>query len=311
MGVHHVRCAAEARGVALAGAWDVDASRRTSLPPGVPFAESLPDLLARCDAVVLAVPTEQHADVGSRIVGAGRHLLVEKPLAATAGDCDALARAAAAAGVVLRVGHVERFNAAWLQVHPRLERPRFAEGHRLAGFDPRGTDVDVILDLMIHDLDLVLHALGEEPTRVEAVGVPVLTDRVDIANVRLEFGGGALVSLTASRVSREPVRKLRIFQADAYFSLDFRAGQAEMLSRAPSGVARETIRTPEGHNPLVRELEAFAAAVRGEPSEIPGPDDGARAVRLAGRILASIEERRRIWSEGAVGARWGDAPSSS
>ncbi len=315
MGLHHVRCARQAAGVELAVAGDVNPARRDALPEGVPFTDSVPELLDRCDAVVLAVPTDRHAPLGVEILRAGRHLLVEKPLAATEAECDALARAAADARRVLRVGHVERMNGAWLRVLPRIRAPRFAEGHRLASFDPRGTEVDVILDLMIHDLDLVLQMFGTEPERVEAVGVPVLTDRVDIANVRLEFPGGALVGLTASRVSRDPVRKLRVFQADAYFSVDFKAGEAEVLERTPGtapGVARHVERGPEGHNPLVREIEGFAAAVRGEPADVPDAAAAARAVRLAGRVRAAIEERRALWTRAtAEAAPWGHAPSSS
>ena len=314
MGLHHVRCATQARGVELAGAGDVNPARREAVPEGTFFTTDVAELLDRCDAVVLAVPTDRHAALGVEILQAGRHLLVEKPLASGEAECEVLRRAAEASGRVLRVGHVERMNGAWQQIRPRLVRPRFAEGHRLASFDPRGTEVDVVLDLMIHDLDLVLQVFGTEPTRVEAVGVPVLTDRVDIANARLEFPGGALVGLTASRVSREPVRKLRIFQADAYFSVDFRAGEAEMVARTPGrapGVTREAIRSPEGHNPLVRELEGFAAAIRGEPSDVPDAAAGTRAVRLAGRIRAAIEERRTLWMAASDEAPWGGAPSSS
>lgn len=311
MGLHHVRCAREAEGIALVGACDVDSSRRDALPADVPFATDSRAFLDGCDAVVLAVPTDQHAVAGLAALRAGKHLLVEKPLAANVAECEELAEEARRTGVVLGVGHVERFNGAWRDVRSRIVRPRFAEGHRLAAFDPRGTEVDVILDLMIHDLDLVLDAFGAEPERVEAVGVAVLTDRVDIANARLEFPDGALVGLTASRVSREPVRKLRVFQSDAYFSVDLRLQEAEMLGRADTGVARAKIHAPEGHNPLVKELEAFAAATRGEPSAIPTARDGTRAVRLAERIRASIDERRRRWAADAAEARWGTVPSSS
>jgi predicted dehydrogenase len=314
MGLHHVRCAPAAAGLALAGACDVDSARGASLPEGVPFTTSIDELLDRCDAVVLAVPTDRHAELGGRALERGKHLLIEKPLARDARECEALARAASAAGVVLGVGHVERWNGAWLEARPRIVRPRFAEGHRLAAFDPRGTEVDVILDLMIHDLDLVLDAFGAEPTRVEAVGVAVLTDRVDIANVRLEFADGALCGLTASRVSREPVRKLRVFQDDAYFSADFHAQEVEVISRdaaAPRSVSHAHLRAREGHNPLVAELAAFGAAIRGEPSALVTPAAGARAVRLAERVVASIERRRETWAAAAAGARWGAAPSSS
>jgi predicted dehydrogenase len=312
MGLHHVRCVRQAAGLALVGACDVDPARRDALPEGVPFTTDAEDLLDRCDALVLAVPTDRHAALARGALERGKHLLVEKPLARNVAECDALAVAARESGVVVGVGHVERWNGAWRETRPRIEHPLFAEGHRLASFDPRGTEVDVVLDLMIHDLDLVLDAFGAEPVRVEAVGVPVLTDRVDIANVRLEFPGGALCGLTASRVSREPVRKLRLFQADTYFSVDFRVQEVEILSRAATGrgMSRERVRAPEGHNPLVKELEAFAAAIRGEPSDLVSPEAGARAVRLAERIVASMDERRATWAA-AGETLWGGGPSSS
>jgi predicted dehydrogenase len=203
---------------------------------------------------------------------------------------------------VVAVGHVERWNGAWTSVAGRIRDPRFVEGHRLAEFDPRGTEVDVVLDLMIHDLDLVLRMFGADPVRVEAVGVPVLTDRVDIANARLEFPSGALVNLTASRASREPVRKLRVFQPETYLSLDLGRQVAEIFTRDSTsavGVSREESREDEAHNPLVRELEEFAAAVRGEPAGVVGAREATQAIALAERIRESIDER---WGE------WGPAP---
>jgi predicted dehydrogenase len=314
MGRHHVRCAASAEGVVLAAACDVDPERAAGLPEGIPFTADPDELLDRCDAVVLAVPTDLHGALGRRVLEAGRHLLVEKPLAADADACRGLVATAERVGRVLGVGHVERWNGAMEAVRDRVGRPRFIEGHRLAEFDPRGTEVDVVLDLMIHDLDLVLQVYGEAPERVEAVGVPVISDRVDIANARLEFGHGELVNLTASRVSRDPVRKLRLFQEETYLSVDLRAQRAEVYfrePRAPGGFARDVVTAPEGHNPLVRELEAFAAACRGEPSRLAGPEEGTRAVELAGRILASLTERSARWSGTAAGkgASWADARS--
>ncbi|MGQ0723566.1 MAG: Gfo/Idh/MocA family protein [Candidatus Eiseniibacteriota bacterium] len=314
MGRHHVRCAAAAKGVRLVAACDVDPARGEGLGQGVRFTTELPELLERCDAVVLAAPTDRHAELGVGILEAGRHLLVEKPLAANVAECGALERAAAAAGRVLRVGHVERWNGAVLALPARPGRPRFVEGHRLAAFDPRGTEVDVVLDLMIHDLDLVLRLFAAEPVRVEAVGVPVLTDRVDIANARLEFDGGELVNLTASRVSREPIRKLRYFDQDAYVSIDLGAQQAEIFSRdgsAPGGVSRAVVSAPEGHNPLVCELESFARACRGEASPIPDAAEATRSVVLARRIVDAIDERAARWSAAGPMERtaWARAPS--
>ena len=314
MGRHHVRCAQEARGVTLGAVSDVNPAQNRDLPDGIPFSTDVDELLDRCEAVVLAVPTDRHEELACRILGAGRHLLVEKPFAATVEACRCIEAAARAAGRVVGIGHVERLNGAFTSVADRIRAPRFVEGHRLAGFDPRGTEVDVVLDLMIHDLDLVLAVFGTEPDRVEAVGVPVLTDRVDIANARLEFPGGELVNLTASRASREPVRKLRIFQHEAYLSLDLGRQVTEIFTRdpgSPAGVTRDTAREADGHNPLVRELEEFAAAIRGEPSALVGPAEATRSVALAERILRSIDERWQAWSGSAQPGSppWAGAPS--
>jgi predicted dehydrogenase len=316
MGRHHVHCAGEAQGVRLAGVCDADPAKERDLPSGVPFTTDVDELLDRCEAVVLAVPTDRHEELACRILAAGRHLLVEKPFAATVAACRRIEAVAQATGRVVGVGHVERLNGAYASVAGRIREPRFVEGHRLAAFDPRGTEVDVVLDLMIHDLDLVLDVFAADAVRVEAVGVPVLTDRVDIANARLEFPGGALVNLTASRASREPVRKLRFFQHETYLSLDLGKQVAEIFTRdarSPLGVSRTTAREPEGHNPLVRELEAFADAIRGEPSRLVGPGEATRAVALAERVRQSIDERLRSWPEAATPGEppWAGAPSSS
>lgn len=312
MGLHHVRCAQQARGLTLVGASDVDPSRANELPEGARFIADPAELMAAADAVVLAVPTDRHASVGRRILEAGCHLLVEKPLATTVAECDELAEVAAAGHRVLRVGHVERWNAAYRGVKERIRLPRFVEGHRLAAFNPRGTEVDVVLDLMIHDLDLVLDIYRAEPVRVEAVGVAVLTDRIDIANARLEFPGGELVNLTASRASREPVRKLRLFQDDTYLSLDFQTQCAEVFSRnagSPWGVSQLKQDPPAEHNPLVAELEGFAAAIRGEASPIATAEDGRRAVALAERIRESMRARTERWSAAVGDAPWPSEPS--
>jgi len=312
MGRHHVNCARKASGVRLVAACDVDPARGGTIAPDVPFVTDLDELLNRVQAVVLAVPTEAHAELGTRILEAGRHLLVEKPLATSEAECDALEEAARRHDRVLRVGHVERLNGAYRGVRERIRSPRFVEGHRLAAFDPRGTDVDVVLDLMIHDLDLVLDLFGEEPARVEAVGVAVLTGRVDIANARLEFPGGELVNLTASRASREGVRKLRLFQEDAYLSLDLQKQTAEVFARdagAPLGILRHVHEAPPGHNPLVEELQGFAAAIRGEDAPVATAGQGRRAVALAGRIRESMELRRERWSAAAGDLAWRAGPS--
>lgn len=298
MGRHHVNCAQAARGVELTVVSDVNPAQGADAP--VEFTPDVDEMLGRCDAVILAVPTDRHEELGKRILAAGKHLLVEKPLAATVAACRTLTESAGRSGVTLCVGHVERYNGAWLELAPRVSEPRFLEANRLAAFNPRGTEVDVVLDLMIHDIDLVLRAMGETPVAVDGIGVAVLTERVDIAHARLEFSGGRLANLTASRVSREPVRKLRIFQDDAYFSADFQAQELESAHKDASalgGIRLGKSQASAEHNPLVREIEEFARAVRQEPgAEIIDGDAGERAVAVAAEILESIARRRGAWA---------------
>jgi predicted dehydrogenase len=314
MGGHHVRCAQLAAGITLVGAGDIDPSRARTLPADVPFTTDLDALLDECQALVLAVPADRHEELGLKALAAGRHLLVEKPLAPSVEACERLAAAAAAQGRVIGVGHVERHNGALVAVRDRFRAARFVEAHRLAGYDPRGSEVDVVLDLMIHDIDLVLDVFGAAPTRVDAVGVAVVGERVDIANARFEFPNGGLANLTASRVSREPVRKLRLFQQEAYFSLDLQRQCGEILRRdeaqVPFGVTLEKLATPAEHNPLVRELEHFAAAVRGESSDLVSAQAGTQAVACAALVRAAIESRRELWGTDVAGVRssCGDQP---
>ena len=303
---------------------DRDPDKLRDLPEGVHSTTDLDEFLSRCDAVILSAPSDQHEDLGRVCLARGKHLLVEKPLAPTLSACRTLEEQAARAGVVLGVGHVERMNAAVLAVEGLAQGVRFIEAHRIAAFDPRGTEVDVILDLMIHDLDLVLHWIGEEPTHVEAVGVAVASERIDIASARLEFRGGAVANLTTSRVSRTPARKLRLFQKDLYCSLDLGAQTAEIIrkspetsrdehaveSKLPFAVSIEKKEAPPEHNPLVRELEEFAAAVRGETSQIVSAAEGARAVGVAEKIVAQIETRSAMWAETKAAASWGARSSS-
>lgn len=292
---------------------DRDPEKLRDLPEDVPATTDLDEFLARCDAVILAAPSDQHEDLGMACLARGKHLLIEKPLAPTSAACRRLQEEAARAGVVLGVGHVERMNAAVLAVEGLARGVRFFEAHRIAAFDPRGTEVDVILDLMIHDLDLILHWTGEEPARVDAVGVAVASDRIDIASARLEFRQGAVANLTASRVSRTPSRKLRLFQKDLYCSLDLGTQSAEIVrkdeARLPFAVAVEKKEAPPEHNPLVRELEEFAAAVRGEASQMVSAADGVRAVGVAETIVAQIETRSAAWGE-TKAASWGARSSS-
>jgi predicted dehydrogenase len=221
------------------------------------------------------------------LLGAGVHLLIEKPLTATLAEADRVVALAAKKGLVLRVGHLERFNPALVAVRDRIKSPRFMECHRLAPFKPRGTDVDVVLDLMIHDLDIILSLVEAPVAEVRANGVSVLTGGIDIANARVEFADGCVANITASRVSAKSMRKLRVFQADAYVSIDFQDRSIDVARADPTatgglipGVALERGQFPEGDS-LEAELAAFVDAVRGRDRPAATGQDARRALELA------------------------------
>ena len=306
LGYHHIRLLREVGGAVCAGFFDIDAERaaRVSAELGVRAHGSLDDLLDGCDAVSVVVPTRAHADVARQALAKGRALLIEKPLCVTISEADAILADAEAAGVVVQTGHVERFNRAIRAALPYIDAPRFIASDRLAPFNPRGSDVAVVLDLMIHDIDLVLTLLGALVLDVQAVGVPVLTPSIDIANARLTFTSGAVATITASRVSRERTRKLRIFQRSGYLSLDLAAGTGEFYRLRtgvdPAVIAKEplpieafvehvSLSAPEGE-PLHLELQAFVDAVQGRGPVVVSGRDGRDALAVALRIMEAINE---------------------
>jgi predicted dehydrogenase len=248
-------------------------------------------LAAHADAAIVAVPTVAHAAVASALLDAGLDVLVEKPITATLAEAEALLAHARRAGRVLQVGHLEWHNPALRALRGRIRRPRFVEAHRLGPFPARSTDVDVVRDLMIHDIDVLQRLLGEEPESLEAVGVAVLSAQADLANARLRFPGGCVANLTASRVSPSPLRKLRIFQADGYLSIDFLAGTA--LAARPAGAPDapriEIAAVPvESGDTLEEQLRAFADAVRKRSDETASAEAGVRALRTALRVVAAM-----------------------
>jgi predicted dehydrogenase len=281
----------------------VDADRRRAEEAasrlGARAATDLRELAGRVDMATIAVPTRKHADVAVTLLDAGIHLLVEKPLSVTVAEADRMIDAARAKGLVLGVGHLERFNPAFIAARDRVTAPRFIEAHRLAPFSPRGTDVDVVLDLMIHDLDILLSLVESPITEVRGDGIPVLTDGIDIANARIEFESGCTANVTASRISAKWMRKLRVFQPDCYVSVDFRdrtvdiarAGSAATDGPIP-GVVLERAEYPEG-NALQAELAAFTDAVRGHSTFPVTGQDGRRALELALRIDHQIRRKAR------------------
>jgi len=305
LGFHHARLLNGVPGTMLAAVYDIRGDRLTQVAAqlGVRAARSLDELLAQVDACIVAVPTEAHEAVAVAALERRVHVLVEKPIAPTLDAADRILAAASASDCTLQIGHVERFNGALRACEPYLDAPLFVESHRLAPFGPRGTDVAVVLDLMIHDLDLVLSLMRRDVTSVAAVGVPVLTHSPDIANARLEFDGGGVANLTASRVSLERMRKIRFFQRSGYISLDLAASTGEYLRvregsfepGTPFNAARleEIIeRVPlrgDGREPLAVELERFLAAVKGEAPVAVTGEEGRRALAVALEIVRRIE----------------------
>lgn len=289
LGRHHARLLSGLPGVDLVAVVDINRARAEEIAraSGTQALTDARELLGRVDAVSVAVPTEAHHDIVLPFLAAGVAALVEKPMARSLAEADAMIHAAAKTGAVLAVGHTERFNPAVAAARPLLTRPRFIEVHRLGTFPERSLDIDVVFDLMIHDLDVVLSLVDSEVEAVEAVGVPVLTGRVDIANARLRFADGCIANLTASRISREPVRKIRFFQPAAYLSIDYGAQKVEMWRLVKSG-ATATIDGGEvsvqNEEPLKRELEDFVDAVVSRRAPLVTGEQGRRALALAQRI---------------------------
>lgn len=302
----------EGAGVELARIVDINRERAESLARefSTRACTSL-DQLDKIDAASVAVPTSEHLPVARKLMECGADVLIEKPLANSLAECDELVAVAKRTGRIAQVGHLERFNPAVVATMPLVTRPMFFEVHRLSVFTPRSLDVDVVMDLMIHDLDVVL-ALVKSPLReIRAVGLPVISDKVDIANVRLEFESGCVANFTASRVSTERVRKLRFFQPHQYISIDYarqdvisirvdeRAAAALMRGEAaPAGLGPApgiTLEKPkvESGEPLRAEIESFLASVRERNLPAVSLDDGRRALAAALEINAAIGEHRR------------------
>ena len=293
LGQHHARLLAGMPGVQLAGVVDTKPGRAAEIAQkygGEPFT-SAAEVIDRVDAVSIAVPTTVHLEVARPFLQRGIATLVEKPIAASMAEAQELLDLAAKHGAVLAAGHTERFNPAVQAALPLVSRPRFIEIHRLGTFPERSLDIDVIFDLMIHDLDLLLATVGSEVETIEAVGVNVLTPRTDIANARLRFASGCIANITASRISRERVRKARFFQHDSYISIDYAAQDVEVY-RLASANGRPAIQggrlEVQQQEPLQRELTDFVeAAVTGREPGVPGRQ-GRDALALATRIAEQM-----------------------
>ncbi|MBU2499098.1 MAG: Gfo/Idh/MocA family oxidoreductase [Proteobacteria bacterium] len=299
LGEYHVQKYKAISNVALVGVVDSNLDRADEIARRYstkPYAHHH-DILPRVDAVSLAVPTEMHFEVAKDVLSAGVHLLVEKPITYQLEPADTLIRMAREKDLVLQVGLVERFNPAVVKMESLLNRPVFIESHRMNMFTVRGTDVDVVLDLMIHDLDIVLHAVPSEVKEVHAVGMSVITDKTDIANVRMIFEDGTVGNLTASRVSDKTLRKIRIFQPDAYLAVD--CFKREISITRLDGSVRDSNNFPQivsnkttfpGSDPLADQISSFVNSVVNGSEPIVSGHDGRRALMYALAIIDQIEK---------------------
>jgi predicted dehydrogenase len=295
LGRHHVRILAGMAGVRCLGAFDADRERliRITGEHGVPALASV-EAAGKADAVVVATPTVSHFEVARTLLEAGCHVMVEKPITATIAEAEDLVGLAEHANRILAVGHVEYHNPAVQSALGLVDQVRYLESQRLSPFTARSVDVDVILDLMIHDLQITLAVAGERPSEIRAVGVPVLTDKVDLCHAWVEFPGGLVANLTASRVSAERIRKLRLFARESYFSIDYaeQSVSSAQLVPGPSGldIVPRVVEVVK-EEPLKAELEAFVGACRGEDRPIVDGRTGAAALSAAITIRNCVEAR--------------------
>ena len=294
LGQHHARHYATLPGSILTGVFDPEASRARLIADrhAVQAWTALDDLLDNVDIVSVAAPTSAHYAAAKECLEAGKHVLVEKPIAVTSAEADELVALAARRQCLLQVGHSERFNPIMQRMRPYIERPAFIECHRLSAFGQRGTDVDVVLDLMIHDLDLVLSFNPGAVEEVRAAGIPVLSPNIDIAYARIAFASGCVANLTASRVSANKMRRLRVFQRDRYVSIDFQSRQAMVSRRTDDHTTKPTIDVESyqagDEEPLRLELEAFIHSVASGSRPVVSGEDGAAALSLATQVVEAI-----------------------
>jgi predicted dehydrogenase len=300
LGRHHARLYASMPGVKLVAVADHDFERARKIAAefGCEAYGSASDLAGKIEAGSIATPTVAHRAAAETLLAGGADVLIEKPIASSPADADAILEAAARAGRLVMVGHTERFNPAMAALSRAVDAPRFVEIHRLAAFTARSTDVDVVLDLMIHDLDLLLWFDGTEPQTVDAVGVAALTDKIDIANARIRFASGCVANVTASRISAEPLRRIRIFQSRTYLGCDTGEQKVErfrlVIGADKKPAIQHELLPVEAGEPLGNELQAFVRSVR---TRTAPPVDGAagrRALELAFRVTEAIERAGRL-----------------
>lgn len=313
LGKIHIRCIKEIADFQLIGFYDVDPGNtaRVESEYGVKAFSSIGELIEAVDVVDIVTPTVSHFECATAAIEKGRHVFIEKPITSTIEEAAGLIELARQKGIKVQIGHVERFNPAFLAAKPFFGQPLFIETHRLAQFNPRGTDVPVVLDLMIHDIDIVLSVVKSEITHISASGVSIICDTPDIANARLEFANGCTVNLTASRISMKNMRKSRFFQRDAYIAVDFLEKSAEIIRMRdvppeetpdPYAMLIDTGKNQERKqiffdNPEIRpinaiktELESFYASITGASEPVVSIHDGYKALDLAYKIMEKISE---------------------
>ena len=301
-GRNHLRVVHQSPHVELSGIHDADADRagQAALSYGCRIFKDLNELAQNSDAAIIASPTVTHAPIGCQLLEAGLDVLVEKPIAPDPASGRKLVETAARRGRILQIGHLERFNPAILALEAVITKPLFFEVHRLSEFSPRSLDVDVVLDLMIHDIDIVLRLAGAEPEEIRAAGISILSSKVDIANVRLQFPGGTVANLTASRVSTERVRKLRVFQPHEYISLDYSRQDGARFRVEPGADPKAlpsigfTPLAVTKDEPLRLELESFFACIVSRKQPRVTGEHGLAALEVADSILAKIEEHTSL-----------------
>jgi predicted dehydrogenase len=313
LGSLHAKMYSQIASVKFVGVFDIDRQRAEKLAAefSIKAFSTLDDLLSQVDAVSIATATQSHYDVAMQVIKRGVHLLIEKPITATIEQAKAVTERAETKGLKLQVGHIERFNPAILALEPYNITPLFIESHRLAQFNPRGSDVAVVLDLMIHDIDLILSLVKSKVTRIDANGIAVISGTPDIANARLQFENGCVANVTASRISQNKMRKMRLFQRDAYISIDFAQGLAEvfrlvdeetpnlnstmMLGKIDQGKHKRIIvyEQPEVQevNALMYELERFVESIQKNTETPVTGHDGLHALEVAQEILHKIESQ--------------------
>lgn len=308
LGKIHLRLLQESEKYELVGFYDADETHAKSIEKefGYPYFRNISELLDRVDVVDVVTPTTSHYENAVKAIEAGKHLFVEKPIAASVEEADKIVALATKHRVKGQVGHVERFNPAFQAVAHKIDNPMFIETHRLAEFNPRGTDVPVVLDLMIHDIDAILSVVKSEVKNIHASGVSVISDTPDIANARIEFENGCVANLTASRISLKSMRKSRFFQRDAYISVDFLEKKCEvvkmkdapenpddfaMILQNAEGVKKQIYfdnPSIKENNAILDELESFANAIENDTEPVVTLEQGTAALRVAKRIIGDL-----------------------